>query len=857
MDLKKIAHSVRLSVSRLASSAASLTGGTADEEMSVAVVVQCRLSSTRLPRKALLPLGGSPLVEWTLRAMERVAGEHYLACDTDSEDQLAPIAKRRGWKVYAGERDDVLARFCGVIDTSGADVVVRATADNPFLFFEAAALLLEEFIEANKEGRVDYMTYTGLPHGSGVEVFLSASLKEAARETELAFDREHVGPALYAHKERWQCVFKEAPDAFRSPSLRTTVDTAFDYRRALRIVEAVSSGAADEPYTAASILGALQLPAVAHPALLVPCVKKGCGTGHLMRCLALARTNRWDIYIPHDATLPQVASLVAQEEAAGLASWQVVDSLEEASSYDALVTDLFMAEAGLTRELALATPIIALDEGSKDAHFADYLLDVIPPVDKRRRVNRFAPDLIPLPEHTRVPPTSIATSLVCLGGEDQPQLLQDAVCALLECGIRVTALSPSEATREALLSAAPKECQGRLLVVPPVDNLKERLADFDLVVTHYGFTAYEARAAGCALLLLATTRLHERLAATWGFVCLGQQGITAHTVGELIATPQRLVAKSATHGAGQGEDLAGVVRKLASGKRYSCPICGGRAGYADAVVARTEGKTYRRCGTCQMIYLAWSVHTQEIKYERAYFWEDYRRQYGKSYLEDFDAIKAVCDRRISTIGLLYKIANRNASSAPAVLDVGCAMGPFLQAASDAGWRAFGADISSVAVDYVQNTLGFPALCSAFPDSDFVSQFGVERFDAVTMWYVIEHFKDLDATLKKVAAILKPGGIFAFSTPSAEGVSARFGRQHFFDASPADHYSLWEPSRVKDVISHYGLRVVRVVSTGLHPERIPIVKKVGLAGDAASMRVVKGIMGRLGLGDTFEVYAKRI
>ena len=857
MDLRKIAHSVRLSVGRLASQAASLKGGAAHKEMSVAVVVQCRLSSTRLPRKALLPLGGRPLVEWTLRAMERVPGVHYLACDTDSQGSLSPIAQRRGWKLYAGEKDDVLARFCGVIDASGADVVVRATADNPFLFYEAAQSLLSAFLASNEEGRVDYMTYTGLPHGSGVEVFLSSSLKEAAHLTQLAYDREHVGPALYAHQDRWQCVLKDAPDAFLAPSLRTTVDTEADYRRALRIVEAVPSVAADEPYTAASILGAFENPDVAHPALLVPCVIRGCGTGHLRRCLHLARTNRWDIYIPRDATLPEAAALVEQAEAAGLCSWQVVDTLDEASSYDALVADLFVADAGLARKLAASTAVIALDEGAKDANFADYLLDVIPPADKRRRVNRFAPSLIPLPEHTRVPPASIATALVCLGGEDQPQLLHAAVVALLECGLAVSAISASVATRDKLLQWAPQECRERLSVMEPVDNLRERLAEYDLVVTHYGFTAYEARSAGCAVLLLATTKLHARLASTWGFVCLGQQEITARAVSKLLATPQRLIAARAGMSEGQGEDLAGVVRNLVAGRRFACPICGGRAGYADAVVARTEWKTYRRCGTCQMIYLAWSAHTQETHYERAYFWEDYQRQYGKTYLEDFDAIKAVCDRRIQTIGVLYKLANRMASSEPAVLDVGCAMGPFLQAASDAGWMAFGADISAVAVDYVQNTLGFPALCTAFPDSDFLPQFGVERFDAVTMWYVIEHFKDLDAALKKVASVLKPGGIFAFSTPSAEGVSARFCRQHFFDASPADHYSMWEPSRVKGVIDRYGLKVVRVVSTGLHPERIPIVNKMGLAGNTASMRVVKGLMGRLRLGDTFEVYAKRV
>ena len=853
MDLRKIAHSVRLSVDRIAKAASALKGG-AKESVRVAVVVQCRLSSTRLPRKALLPLGGKPLVEWTLCAMERVKADvRYLACDTESAGSLAPIAQRRGWQVYAGDRDDVLKRFCDTIDVAKADVVVRATADNPFLFYEAAGRLLDEFIGANEQGRVDYMTYTGLPHGSGVEVFLATSLKDAAARTELAYDREHVGPALYAHQDRYTCVFLEAPECFRAPTLRTTVDTEADYRRALRIVEALSGDeAASEPYTAEAIMGALATPAVAHPALLIPCVKQGCGTGHVRRCIDLAVKNRWDIYIPRDASLAEAADLLSQAEAAGLRAWQVVDTLDDASSYAAAVTDLFVADEDFVRQLATAAPVIAIDEGAKDADFADYLLDVIPSAKRRRQVNRFAPSLIPLPHNRRQARASvIKNALVCLGGEDKPRLLIGATRALLECGVAVTAISPCGSTRDALA----RECGGaNLTVSEPVPNLKESLAGYDLVVTHYGFTAFESQAAGCAVLLLATTRLHATLAAAWGFVCVKGRDISARSFARLLATPERLFAGSIGSG---DEDIAGVVQTLAAGRRFACPICGTQAGYVSSVVARTQNKTYRRCSSCKMLYLAWSAKPADTKYDRAYFFEDYQRQYGKTYIEDFDAIKAVCARRIQTIGFLYKVANRMASSAPAVLDVGCAMGPFLQAASEASWRPFGADVSAVAVDYVQNTLGFPALCTAFPDSDFVSQFGVERFDAVTMWYVIEHFKDLDAVLKKVAAVLKPGGIFAFSTPSAEGVSALFGHQHFFDASPADHYSLWQPSRVKGVLDRYGLKVVRVVSTGIHPERLPVAKRCGLKAGTLAMRLLGKLIKAAKLGDTFEVYAKRI
>ena len=48
-------------------------------------------------------------------------------------------------------------------------------------------------------------------------------------------------------------------------------------------------------------------------------------------------------------------------------------------------------------------------------------------------------------------------------------------------------------------------------LLSPVPNLKEHLFEYDLVVTHYGLTAYEAKSCGCHVLLLAPSKLHEKL----------------------------------------------------------------------------------------------------------------------------------------------------------------------------------------------------------------------------------------------------------------------------------------------------------------------------------------------------------
>ena len=181
------------------------------------------------------------------------------------------------------------------------------------------------------------------------------------------------------------------------------------------------------------------------------------------------------------------------------------------------------------------------------------------------------------------------------------------------------------------------------------------------------------------------------------------------------------------------------------------------------------------------------------------------------------------------------------------------MGPFIDAAADSGWQVYGTDISSDAVEYVQNTLHYPAVCASFPDFDPISEFGIKMFNAISMWFVIEHFKDLDSVFNSVSKMLKLGGIFAFSTPSASGVSGKYSPESFFNSSPSDHYTLWEPKKTDEILKKYGFKVVKKIYTGHHPERFPCAKKKSFSPGSLRYSFLNGFSKVMGLGDTFEVY----
>ncbi len=244
-----------------------------------------------------------------------------------------------------------------------------------------------------------------------------------------------------------------------------------------------------------------------------------------------------------------------------------------------------------------------------------------------------------------------------------------------------------------------------------------------------------------------------------------------------------------------------------------------------------------------------SVHQLPQKeYSDAYFFEDYQKQYGKTYLQDFAHIQGLGRQRLDHLAhVAGPVPGRR------ILDAGCAYGPFLAAVAEAGHRPFGLDVAEGAVAHVRSALGFPAVRASFLDFRWDEAFpGEARPDVLTLWYVIEHFPDLDAVLRQAGRLLPVGGIFAFSTPNGRGITRRFQPQKFWKESPDDHFSIWNPPNTRSVLARYGFEVLSFRITGHHPERFP-----GLTRGRGFLFSTVSLLSRLwGWGDTFEVYARK-
>lgn len=897
----------------------------------VAVIVQARLNSSRLPRKALRTLCGKPILAYTLDAMRQIPAERYiLACDHASRAAFIPIAEQFRYTLISGSESDVLDRFCTVIRQFEASlrpirIIIRATADNPFLFTDAAEASLKRFIELKEP---DYFTYTGLPHGSGIEIIKAKSLLTAEQLTKEPYDREHVGPALYRHTDTFICVTETAPLQWYAPHLRTTVDTQEDFARAALMMEYLYQAKVPMPPSSSAILKACRY--ADKVIVFVPSVQEGLGTGHLRRACTLMRELspqiRCVLYL-RGASYPPFVEEVMK-------TMGITDVSTEIPNHPCLfILDNFRTEIEEVQRLRKIAPVVALDEGGAGRAFADYLVDVLPAlpdaslfrqeaaqdqthnrvhdtqtlvqktrvdtgladpassetqagIDLRDYADAFNANctevrFIALPKKRKqhgalskyiknrryvFNPETVRALVVC-GGEDAAQMALPAASALATLGTEVSVVDPNERNYA--------QKQLNVYVYPYLENLRERLCEWDIVVTHYGFTAFEALAAGCAVILIAPTAYHYALGTAAGFSALpagipsSEDFKTVFNAG--IAIPSIVTPES------EEKSLAAFLLKLSAATAQRCPLCDAQSPLPPQ--GRAENKTVSVCAQCGMHYPSFIV-AEKKDYSEQYFFEEYQAQYGKTYLEDFESIKRQGLRRMALINAVYaKVFHSGKDDSlfdgvhhgtKRILDIGCAYGPFLAAAKESGWSPVGTDIAAEAVAYVCKTLQIPACQAPFPVLPASFPFTVERtftdqrnqllsipleaggFSAVTMWFVIEHFPDLSSVLQKVSELLIGGGIFAFSTPALSGVTGRWNRRLFFAQSPTDHYTIWDRRQAKKQLAQYGFTVKRIVSIGHHPERFPHAAKLKRGG--IRWNILMLISKLFKLGDSMEIYA---
>lgn len=205
--------------------------------MSVGIIIQARMGSTRLPGKVLKKIGGKTLLEHIIFRLEKLDTDTKVVIatsDLEKDDILENVCVENNICYFRGSESNVLQRYYNCAKENSFKHIVRLTGDNPFVDIEELDKLIDLHISSN----ADYSrSFAVLPKGVGSEIFTFNTLELSYEYGKSPNHLEHVNEYIEENESKFKISELQVKEEINRPNISLTVDTQDDYEKACFIVE--------------------------------------------------------------------------------------------------------------------------------------------------------------------------------------------------------------------------------------------------------------------------------------------------------------------------------------------------------------------------------------------------------------------------------------------------------------------------------------------------------------------------------------------------------------------------------------------------------------------------------------------
>jgi 2-polyprenyl-3-methyl-5-hydroxy-6-metoxy-1,4-benzoquinol methylase len=245
----------------------------------------------------------------------------------------------------------------------------------------------------------------------------------------------------------------------------------------------------------------------------------------------------------------------------------------------------------------------------------------------------------------------------------------------------------------------------------------------------------------------------------------------------------------------------------------SCYLCGADDCEAfieaqDDLTGKSGVFSFVTCRRCGLVYQNPRVPLSRIGeyYDEEYIAHRRTRPWGMLtplFERAMDKLDADKDRIVSRYVAL--------TSASQVLDVGCAVGSFLQRLR----QKYGASVCGVDfkdLSGARTMEGIEFYCSTFYDAPLRES----RFDLVTMWHFLEHDYDPARSLDTARRVLNPGGTLLIEVPRLDSRTFRWFGNRWPGLQAPQHTVLLDRERLLRFVRCAGFDVADYLPYGAFP-----------------------------------------
>jgi len=221
-------------------------------------------------------------------------------------------------------------------------------------------------------------------------------------------------------------------------------------------------------------------------------------------------------------------------------------------------------------------------------------------------------------------------------------------------------------------------------------------------------------------------------------------------------------------------------------ERIACPVCDGDN---FTPLFELRGEPFVRCRGCGLVL----INPRPVFGVVA---DTYDAAYSDGYIRKADKKRARCKRWVARLQRRFVAGGR-------WLDVGCSAGFVVEAAQAAGYDAHGVELEAAAVDFARRELHLANIACGTLEAQ---AYPAAHFDVLSMYDVIEHVPDLNATVAELKRLLAPGGVIEIRTPDVGHWTTPRELAKWREIKPSEHLYYFDRRTLPKLFARHGLRL---------------------------------------------------
>jgi 2-polyprenyl-3-methyl-5-hydroxy-6-metoxy-1,4-benzoquinol methylase len=264
---------------------------------------------------------------------------------------------------------------------------------------------------------------------------------------------------------------------------------------------------------------------------------------------------------------------------------------------------------------------------------------------------------------------------------------------------------------------------------------------------------------------------------------------------------------------------------------HTCPACNGLT-FNHFLICTDHAVSHEKfnivkCSQCELLITTPRPGPTEIA---PYYVSPAYTSHIKTATNTFDRLYLTV--RTFTLKWKLSIVEKNAapSSEKQILDFGCGTGEFIKVAKHNGWNTIGMEPSQHARQHVSPSISKDIKNSLQEVSNLK-----KKFDAITLWHVLEHVDELNTTIENLKNLLTENGRIYIAVPNSNSWDAHHYKQHWAAYDVPRHLWHFNIKSMHELLKQHQLTNIKVLPMWLDAFYVAMLSEKYRNGDSFSAR----------------------